>query len=232
MSADGTGRGTLTTALLVIAAAVVIVASGVGGYLLGGGTMNAGSAPSDAAGSPSTSPTPEPASTPTSTPQAVVVPIPASCTASYPSDLVERQGSGRLRADAGRGIDDLILDDATRTEFAARDGLRCAWGPSDVETDGDIVTSGAVAVDPADTTRIAALLRESGAVCSTVRSGTLCVLPPVDVDSSPVEPTAEIHMLRDGIWTVHVGGADRVSEYATAMSDALFGELEVLVPTR
>jgi hypothetical protein len=184
--------------------------------------------PGAAAPAPSPSPSsaaenPTPSAAPT--PAAVVVPLPASCTESYPASLVERTGSGFLSADAGREVNDLVENADVAARLSSPDGLRCRWR-LDAESTSSMIASAVVPIAPEETSEIAALLRTVGASCVTVRSGVLCIGPVVEGDSLVIET----HMLRDGLWAVHVGGED-TAEYAAAMSDVLYGEVEALVPS-
>jgi hypothetical protein len=218
-------RGKISPAMIAASVAVVL-ASGVGGFAIATGLSSAdeGRTPlvtsSDAA--PATTPTPTP------TPEAEVVPLPASCGASYPVSLIERDGSGFLTDDPARLVDERVASDEVSALLATLDGVRCSWLEMSDGSGGSKVDSAAVSVSSGQTMDIAALLRASGARCATVRSGIVCVVPTTEVTDGSV-PQWESHMIRDGIWSVHVGGED-TPEYAAAMGDALYGEITVESP--
>lgn len=212
------------TTARVAAAAVLIVASTTVGFVVGGGT---GAVP---AASPTGSPRPSvgASAAPTGTPEPVApsVPVPTSCTAAYPEELVERQGSGYLFADSTSRVAEEMVDADVAGVFEAHGGIRCAW--SDVQAGPISVASGIAEVPSEELAVIGAQLRASGAECVFLRGGLLCRTGEPD---GPDDTTfvGEVHMLRDGLWTVHVGHWG-VSEFAAAMNDALFGPVEVDVP--
>ncbi|PSL36785.1 hypothetical protein CLV49_0383 [Labedella gwakjiensis] len=223
-AAARSGRRIMPALAWVLVALLLIVGSTAVGFLVGSGAE----AVSEASPTTSAVPTGAP-STPTgSTPSPVptTVRAPSSCTAAYTVELVEREGSGYLFADPAGTVVDEMADPAIAAAFESFGGLRCAWS---YEQGSEIdMVSGVAEVPVAEMADLGAQLRASGAECVFVRAGLVCRTGgPDDPDDSTF--VGEVHMLRDGLWTVHVGHWG-VSEYASSMNDALFGGLEVDVP--
>jgi hypothetical protein len=222
---DGSGPRAVSSFARRAAVVLLIVGATAGGFVVGGGADAAhdpssatSTAPSRAGATPSVSTSPAEASS---------VSVPSTCAAAYTTELVEREGSGYLVADSTSTLVEEMADADMAAAFAELVGLRCAWS---YVQGGDIdMASGIVEVPAARMTDVAAQLRASDAACVIVRGGLMCRTggPDGPDDSTFV---GEVHMLRDGIWAVHVGHWG-VSEFAASMNEALFGAVEVNVPS-
>lgn len=226
MSAAEGRRGRGVAAVAVVAAVLLVLGSGAAGFALAGG-LTAGGVPGPSSASsaaPVASETPPTVPTSEPTPAAETVSVPASCDEAYPTSLLDRSVPGFVEADEVNDVDSRVGDADVRARFGELDGIRCRWDDGYGRAE---ILSAAVAVPSGETPELIELLRATGS-CATVRSGVMCVMPRVVREDGSEQ--LETHMVRDGVWAVHIGEED-TPEYAAAMSDVLYGEVDVRVPS-